>query len=85
LSSMLAVSRRGPLAEWLFNRARGAGKLRRIDWVDVLDCRWGGRRARVGESSEREVVVASVVHLGLPTEASPRPRAWARSPAFELS
>jgi hypothetical protein len=51
--------------------------------VDVLACRWGGRRAIGGAMSEREVVVALVAHLGLPTEAPPMARA--RSPAFELA
>jgi hypothetical protein len=51
--------------------------------IDVLACRCGGRRAIVGEISEREVVVAILAHLGLPTEAPPMARA--RSPAFELS
>ena len=37
----------------------------------------------VADISEREVVVAILAHLGLPTEAPPRARA--RSPAFELA
>ena len=55
--------------------------LRRIDWVDVLTCDCGGHRAIVGDISEREVIVAILAHLGLPTEAPPMARA--RSPAFE--
>ena len=55
--------------------------LRRIYLVDVLTCDCGGQRAIVGDISEREVIVAILAHLGLPTEAPPMARA--RSPAFD--
>lgn len=51
------------------------------DQVLFLTCDCGGHRAIVGDISEREVMVAILAHLGLPAEA--RPRARARSPAFE--
>jgi hypothetical protein len=65
------------------SRIEWAQLLRRISWVDVLACRCGGRRAIVADISDRNVVVALLAHLGLPTEAPPVARA--RSPAFELS
>ena len=37
----------------------------------------------VADISERDVVVAILAHLGLPTEAPPTARA--RSPAFDLA
>ena len=49
----------------------------------LLACPCGGRRVIVSDISEREVIVAILAHLGLPTEAPPVARA--RSPAFELS
>ena len=57
--------------------------LRRSDLVDVLACPCGGRRAIVGDISDREVVVAILAHLGLPTEAPPIARA--RSPGFDFT
>jgi len=51
--------------------------------VDVLACPCGGRRAIVADISEREVVVAILAHLGLPTEAPPLARA--RSPGFDFT
>ena len=51
--------------------------------VDVLACPCGGRRAIVGDISDREVVVAILAHLGLPTEAPPYARA--RSPGFDFT
>jgi hypothetical protein len=51
--------------------------------VDVLDCSCGGRRAIVGDISERDVVVAILAHLKLPTEAPPIARA--RSPGFDFA
>jgi hypothetical protein len=65
------------------SRIAWAQLLRRIDWVDVLACRCGGRRAIVADISDSEVVVALLAHLGLPTEAPPTARA--RSPAFDLA
>ena len=62
-------------------RIAWAQLLRRIYRVDVLTCRCGGRRAIVAENSERNVIVAILAHLKLPTEALPLARA--RSPAFE--
>ena len=41
-----------------------------------------GRRSLVSDISERDVVVARLTHLKLPTEAPPLARA--RSPAFEF-
>jgi hypothetical protein len=64
-------------------RIEWAQLLRRIYLADVLACRCGGRRAIVGDISEREVVVALLAHLGLPPFAPPRARA--RSPDFELA
>jgi hypothetical protein len=52
-------------------------------WVDVLACPCGWRRATVADISEREVVVAILAHLGLPTEAPPLARA--RSPGFDFT
>ena len=43
----------------------------------------GGRRAIVADISERDVVVAILAHLGLPTEAPPIARA--RSPGFDFT
>jgi hypothetical protein len=51
--------------------------------VDVLDCSCGGRRAIVGDLSERDVVVAILAHVKLPTEAPPIARA--RSPGFDFA
>jgi putative transposase len=65
------------------SRIAWAELLRRIHLVDVLACPCGGRRAIVADISDRNVVVALLAHLGLPTEAPPVARA--RSPAFELS
>jgi hypothetical protein len=65
------------------SRIEWAQLLRRIHLVDVLACPCGGRRAIVADISDRNVVVALVAHLGLPTEAPPMARA--RSPAFELA
>jgi hypothetical protein len=62
-------------------RIAWAQLLRRVDWVDVLLCSWGARRAIVADISEPDVVVALLAHLGLPTFAPPIARA--RSPAFE--
>jgi hypothetical protein len=64
-------------------RIAWAQLLRRIYLVDVLACPCGGRRAIVADLSEREVVVALLAPLQLPTEAPPRARA--RSPAFEFA
>ena len=52
-------------------RIEWAQLLRRIDWVDVLACPCGGRRAIVADISEGEGVVAILAHLGLPTEEPP--------------
>jgi hypothetical protein len=65
------------------SRIEWAQLLRRIDWVDVLACRCGGRRAIVADISDSEVVVAILAHLGLPTEAPPIARA--RSPGFDFT
>lgn len=46
-----------------------------------MACPCGGRRAIAADISEREVIVAILAHLKLPTEAPPIARA--RSPAFE--
>jgi Rhodopirellula transposase DDE domain len=63
-------------------RLEWAQLLRRVEWVDVLACPCGGRRAIVADISDRNVVVAILAHLGLPTEAPPIARA--RSPAFAV-
>jgi hypothetical protein len=55
--------------------------LRRVHLVDVFACPCGGRRAIVSDISEREVIVAILAHLELPTEAPPR----ARSPGFDFT
>jgi hypothetical protein len=60
---------------------RGTGS--RVYLVDVLACPCGGRRAIVADLSEREVVVAILAHLELPTEAPPLARA--RSPGFDFT
>jgi hypothetical protein len=65
------------------SRIEWAQLLRRIHWVDVLACPCGGRRAIVADISERDVVVAILAHLGLPTEAPPIARA--RSPGFDFT
>ena len=49
------------------------------DLEDVLACPCGGRRRLVADISEREVIVAIVEHLGLPSEAPPIARARSRS------
>jgi hypothetical protein len=51
--------------------------------LDGLACPWGGRRAIVADISDREVIVALLAHLALPTEAPPIARA--RSPAFDVA
>ena len=51
--------------------------------VDVLACPCGGRRAIVGDISDREVVVAILAHLGLPPFAPLMARA--RSPSFDVA
>jgi hypothetical protein len=50
---------------------------------DVLACPCGGRRRIVADISERDVIVALLAHLGLPTE--PPPIARARSPSFDAA
>ena len=65
------------------SRIEWAELLRRIYLVDVLACPCGGRRAIVADISDREVVVAILAHLGLPTEAPPLARA--RSPGFDFT
>jgi hypothetical protein len=64
-------------------RLEWAQLLRRVDWVDVLACPCGGRRAIVADISDRNVVVAILAHLGLPTEAPPIARA--HRPAFAFA
>jgi hypothetical protein len=65
------------------SRLEWAQLLRRIDWVDVLACPCGGRRAIVADISDSEVVVALLAHLGLPPFAPHVARA--RGPAFEVA
>ena len=65
------------------SRIEWAQLLRRIYLVDVLACPCGGRRAIVGDISDREVVVAILAHLGLPPFAPPMARA--RSPSFDVA
>jgi hypothetical protein len=65
------------------SRIEWAQLLRRVYLVDVLACPCGGRRAIVGDISDREVVVAILAHLGLPTEAPPLARA--RSPSVDFT
>jgi hypothetical protein len=65
------------------SRIEWAQLLRRVDWVDVLACRCGGRRAIVADISDSEVVVAILAHLGLPPFAPPIARA--RSPGFDFT
>ena len=65
------------------SRIAWAQLLRRLDWVDVLACPCGGRRAIVADISERDVVVALLAHLGLPPFAPPIARA--RSPGFDFT
>ncbi|AUX47511.1 uncharacterized protein SOCE26_090320 [Sorangium cellulosum] len=57
--------------------------LRRVYREDVFACPCGGRRRLVTDLSEREVVVAILKHLGLPSEPPPIPRA--RSPSCEAA
>jgi putative transposase len=64
-------------------RIAWAQLLRRISLVDGLACPCGGRRAIVADISDREVIVAILAHLALPTEAPPIARA--RSPAFDVA
>jgi hypothetical protein len=65
------------------SRIAWAQLLRRMDWVDVLACPCGGRRAYVADISDSEVVVAILAHLGLPPFAPPIARA--RSPGFDFT
>jgi hypothetical protein len=65
------------------SRIERAQLLRRIYLVDGLGCPCGGRRAIVADISEREVVVATLAHLGLPPFAPPIARA--RSPGFDFT
>jgi hypothetical protein len=60
-----------------------ASLLRRIYLEDVLACPCGGRRRIIADIQERDVIVAILAHLRLPTE--PPPVARARSPSFEAA
>ncbi|XYI02126.1 hypothetical protein ACMHYB_21055 [Sorangium sp. So ce1128] len=64
-------------------RIDSASLLRRVYLEDVLACPCGGRRRLVADISEREVIVAILKHLGLPSE--PPPIARARSPNCEAA
>jgi hypothetical protein len=64
------------------SRIEWAQRLRRM-YVDILACPCGGRRAIVGDISDREVVVEILAHLGLPPFAPPMARA--RSPSFDVA
>ncbi|XYI02182.1 hypothetical protein ACMHYB_21345 [Sorangium sp. So ce1128] len=48
-----------------------------------MACPCGGRRRLVADISEREVIVALLKHVGLPSEAPPIARA--RSPSCEAA
>ena len=65
------------------SRIEWAELLRRMSLVDGLACPCGGRRVIVADTSEREVVVAILAHLGLPPFAPPIARA--RSPGFDVT
>ena len=71
-----AVKAGGSRIEW-------AQILRRIIWWMFWRAGAVGGGAIVADVSDRNVVVAILAHLGLPTEAPPVARA--RSAAFELS
>jgi hypothetical protein len=58
-----------------------ASLLRRIYLDDVLACPCGGRRRVVADITDREVIVAILDPLGLPS--IPQPIARARSPALD--
>jgi hypothetical protein len=60
-----------------------ASLLRRTYLEDVLACPCGGRRSVIADINDPSVVVAILVHLGLP--AQPPPIARARSPSFEAA
>ena len=60
-----------------------ASLLRRVYLEDVLACPCGGRRRIIADIQERDVIVAILDHLGLPTD--PPPVARARSPSFEAA
>ena len=72
-----------------------ASLLRRVYLQDVLACPCGGRRQKqhrqvlrykqqsIADIQERDVIVAILEHLGLPT--APPPLARARSPSFEAA
>jgi len=60
-----------------------ASLLRRTYLEDVLACPCGGRRRIIADIEERDVIVAILGHLGLPTE--PPSLARARSPGFEAA
>ena len=70
------VPRVGARIDW-------ASLLRRVYLEDVLACPCGGRRRVIGDINERDVAIAILTCLGLPTEAPPIARA--RSPAFEAA
>jgi len=60
-----------------------ASLLRRVYLEDVLACPCGGRRRIIADIQERDVIVAILEHLGLPTESPPVARA--RSPSFDAA
>jgi hypothetical protein len=60
-----------------------ASLLRRVYLEEVLACPCGGRRRVIADITDRDVIVAILQHLGLPTE--PPRVARARSPTFEAA
>jgi hypothetical protein len=60
-----------------------ASLIRRVYLEDILACPCGGRRRVVDDFTEREVVVAILDQLGLPSR--PPPIARARSPGFQAA
>jgi hypothetical protein len=64
-------------------RVDWASLIRRVYLEDILACPCGGRRRVVADITEREVVVAILDQLGLPS--CPPPIARARSPGREAA
>ena len=60
-----------------------ASLMRRVHLEDVLACACGGRRRILADVTDRQVVVAILEHLGLPTQAPAVARA--RDPTFDAA
>jgi hypothetical protein len=61
----------------VYSRINWAALLKRIYLHDVLACPCGGRRRLLADITDKEIVVAILAHLGLPTDARPLARARA--------